>query len=181
MIFGVFGIENDGLNLFANLLIFFLVAVWLALVYWTYADARRRIEDPMLVWCATVASLFPYIGTVVYTIVRPPEYIEDARERSLEIQSAQGRLKQLQRQACPNCNYPIGYEYLRCPSCSFKLKEPCESCAKPVDPSWRLCPYCETALAPASGVAEETATRRQSRKAPRKAASRAPRGATKTS
>src|SRR5680860_1177859 len=41
-LFAVFGITNDGLNLAVNLLLLFLVVFWLALVYWTYADARRR-------------------------------------------------------------------------------------------------------------------------------------------
>ena len=45
----VFGINSDGLNLAVNLLILFLVVIYLALVYWTYMDARRRIADPMLV------------------------------------------------------------------------------------------------------------------------------------
>ncbi|MBV9839810.1 MAG: zinc ribbon domain-containing protein, partial [Solirubrobacterales bacterium] len=79
----VFGIHNSGLNLAVELVIFFLVVIWLALVYWTYADARRRVADPMLVGCATVASLFPYVGSIVYMIVRPPEYLEDIREREL--------------------------------------------------------------------------------------------------
>src|SRR3954454_4541464 len=92
----VFGIENDGLNLAVNLLLLFLVVLWLALVYWTYADARRRIEDPMLVGCATAASLFPFIGTIVYMIVRPPEYLEDVHERELEIAAAEARLHSLQ-------------------------------------------------------------------------------------
>ena len=29
-----------------NLLLFFLVAFWLAVGYWVYKDAKRRIEDP---------------------------------------------------------------------------------------------------------------------------------------
>ena len=41
----VFGIDNAGLSLVVNLLILFMVVVWLALVYWTYADARRRISE----------------------------------------------------------------------------------------------------------------------------------------
>ncbi len=49
----IFGITNDGLNLAVNLLLLFLVVIWLALIYWTYADAKRRIDDPMLVGCAT--------------------------------------------------------------------------------------------------------------------------------
>ena len=85
---GLFGINNDGLDTAVKLLILVLVVVWLALVYYTYADARRRIADPMLVVCATAASLFPFVGTVVYMIVRPPEYLDDVRERELEMQAA---------------------------------------------------------------------------------------------
>ena len=58
----IFGIKNNTISLVVDLVILFLVVMWLALVYWTYADARRRIADPMLVACATVASLFPFMG-----------------------------------------------------------------------------------------------------------------------
>ena len=58
----LFGITNDGLNLAVNLLILFLVVLWLALIAWTFFDARRRIDDPVLVACATAASLFPFVG-----------------------------------------------------------------------------------------------------------------------
>jgi phosphoglycerol transferase MdoB-like AlkP superfamily enzyme len=101
----MFGIENSGLALAVNLLLLFLVVIWLALVYWTYSDARRRIADPMLVACATAASLFPFIGTIVYLIVRPPEYLEDVRERQLEIAAAQARLAQLEHQHCQYCGF----------------------------------------------------------------------------
>ncbi len=45
----LFGIEDGSLNLAVNLLLLVLVVVWLSLVYWTFADARRRIADPVLV------------------------------------------------------------------------------------------------------------------------------------
>ncbi len=35
--------------------------------------SRRAI---VLFWGATAASVFPYLGTIVYTIVRPPEYLD---------------------------------------------------------------------------------------------------------
>ncbi|HLL87581.1 MAG TPA: hypothetical protein VK387_09765, partial [Thermoleophilaceae bacterium] len=86
----IFGIENDTLSLVVGLLLLFLGALWLALAYYTYMDASRRVADPMLVGTATVAALiFPFIGTIVYMIVRPPEYLEDAHERELEIQAAE--------------------------------------------------------------------------------------------
>ena len=88
---GAFGIKNNTISLVVDLVILFLVVMWLALVYWTYADARRRIADPLLVGCATAASLFPFVGTIVYMIVRPPEYLDDVRERELEMQAAEAK------------------------------------------------------------------------------------------
>jgi hypothetical protein len=159
MIFALFGIENDGLNLAVNLLVFFLVVIWVALVYWTYADANRRLDDPLLIGCATVASLFPFIGTVVYAIVRPPEYLEDARERDLEVKAAEKRLALLENRTCRNCGSEVEPSFLRCPSCMRKLKEPCRSCGRPLDPRWRVCPYCEAEVSTA--VREPRSERRR--------------------
>jgi hypothetical protein len=146
MSLAIFGITNDALNLVATLFLLMLVVLWLALIVYTYLDARRRISDPFLVACATVASFFPYIGTAVYAIVRPPEFLEDAHERELEIEAAELRVRQLRDQSCPNCEYPIEKNFLRCPNCQRRLKDPCPTCGKPVDPRWGLCPYCETSL-----------------------------------
>src|SRR4051795_4241584 len=146
MALAIFGISNDGLNLAATLFILMIVVVWLALIVYTYFDAKRRISDPFLVACATIGSFFPYIGTAVYAIVRPPEFLEDAHERELEIRAAELRVRQLTEASCPNCEYPVEKSYLRCPKCQKRLKNPCPSCGKPVDPRWALCPYCETNL-----------------------------------
>jgi hypothetical protein len=147
MALAIFGITNDGLNLAATLFILAIVVVWLALIVYTYFDAKRRISDPFLVACATIGSFFPYIGTAVYAIVRPPEFLEDAHERELEIRAAELRVRQLTEASCPNCEYPVEKNYLRCPKCQRRLKDPCPNCGKPVDPRWALCPYCESALA----------------------------------
>jgi len=147
----IFGITDDNLNLVATLFLLMLVVLWLALIVYTYLDARRRISDPFLVACATVASFFPFIGTAVYAIVRPPEFIEDAHERELEIKAAELRVRQLREQSCPNCEYPVERNYLRCPNCQRRLKDPCPTCSKPVDPRWGLCPYCETDLGGGGG------------------------------
>jgi hypothetical protein len=142
----IFGISNNGLNLVVSLIVLMLVVVWLALIVYTYLDARRRISDPFLVGCATIASFIPYLGTAIYAIVRPPEFLDDARERELEIRAAELRLRQLRDHICPGCSYPVEKNYLRCPRCQRRLKDPCHACGKPVDPRWALCPYCEVAL-----------------------------------
>jgi hypothetical protein len=157
----VFGISNSGVNLAIDLIILFLVVIWLALVYWTYADARRRIADPMLIGCATAASLFPFVGTLVYMIVRPPEYLDDVRERELEIQAAEARLAELGYHLCPHCDYEVEKEFLRCPNCMRKLRDPCPSCGKPLDPTWKLCPFCETDLGAGAPAPRRTRRRRE--------------------
>jgi hypothetical protein len=146
-----FGIESSGLNLAVSLLIVFMVVVYLALIYWTFADARRRIEDPMLVGCATVAALFPFVGPIVYTILRPPEFLQDVRERELETQAAEARLQQLDQALCPHCDYRIERDFVRCPSCLRKLKERCVNCSRPLDQAWTICPYCEADVPGLSG------------------------------
>jgi len=146
MSLAIFGITNNGLNLVVTLFVLMLVVVWLALIVYTYLDARRRVSDPFLVGCATIAAFIPYIGTAVYAILRPPEFLEDAHERELEIRAAELRVRQLTELSCPNCEYPVEKNYLRCPNCQHALKDPCPSCSKPVDPRWAVCPYCESAL-----------------------------------
>jgi len=146
-----FGIESSGLNLVIDLLIVFVVVLYLSLIYWTYTDARRRIEDPMLVGCATAASLFPFVGSIVYMVLRPPEYLEDVRERELETQAAEARLYELEQRRCPHCDHHIEPEFVRCPSCLRKLKERCVNCSRPLDRSWAICPYCESEVPAAAG------------------------------
>jgi hypothetical protein len=142
-VFAIFGIHNSTLTLVVDLVILFLVVVWLALVYWTFADARRRIDDPLLIGCATAASLFPFVGTMIYSIVRPPEFLEDVEDRELSIRASEAQLIMAGHQACPYCESPVEGTFLRCPHCLRKLKNPCENCGKPLENDWRICPYCE--------------------------------------
>ena len=171
----LFGITDGSLNLAVNLLILVLVVVWLSLVYWTWADARRRTADPVLIATATAASLIPFIGTIVYTILRPPEFLADAREREVETQASELRMRHLTAQSCPRCEHPIERSWLRCPECQQRLKDPCISCNRPVDPRWAICPYCETPLRAASEEAPPARKRsRSSRSAGRLRGPRAP-------
>ena len=90
-----------------NLAIFFVVVFWLSTAYWVYKDARRRIEDPWLVAMATLLGLVPpFLGGLIYMFFRPPEYLEDVRERELEIKAMEQRLRS--REHCPVCRAEIG-------------------------------------------------------------------------
>ena len=155
-----------------QLVILGAIVIWLALVWYTYADARRRLDDRLLVRTATAAALiFPLIGTVVYVIVRPPEYLEDRLERELEMEAAAARLASADFRACPHCEEMVGATYLRCPHCMSRLRDPCGSCGRALDPEWLLCPYCEAEIPGVTPSPEEQAReqRRREREAGRAA------------
>ena len=106
-IFRIEDIKNDALQTAANIALLVLGVLYLSLIFWTFADARRRIDDPLLVLCATLASFFPFIGTIVYLIVRPPEFLDDVRLRELEMTAAEARLASLDYSLCPHCDYEV--------------------------------------------------------------------------
>src|SRR5690242_18918436 len=158
----IFEIKNSTLNTAVSVALLILGVLWLALIFWTFADARRRIDDPLLVICATLCSFFPFVGTIVYLIVRPPEFLDDVRLRELEMTAAEARLASLDYSLCPHCDYEVQSDYLRCPSCMRKLKERCYSCSKPIDPAWRICPFCEAETsAPTPSATSARRRRRQ--------------------
>ncbi len=150
---GVDDFFNSGTWLVIRNLALFLVAVfWLAIAYWVYKDARRRIEDPWLVVTATALGLVPpFLGALIYMLFRPPEYLEDVRERELEIKAMEKRLGGRDLH-CPVCRAEVDPAFVVCPVCTTKLKQACESCKAPLEPLWQVCPYCETPIAAAEPV-----------------------------
>jgi RNA polymerase subunit RPABC4/transcription elongation factor Spt4 len=129
------------LRVSGQLVLLLFVVVWLALVYWTYTDAGRR-GTLQILW-GLVAVIFPYLGTLIYLIVRPPEYVLDSRERELELAVLERELRNRVR-LCPNCRNIVEPDFLICPECNWELKKPCVSCEKPLEMDWETCPFCAT-------------------------------------
>ena len=132
-----------------NLVFFFLIAFWLAVGYWVYKDAKRRIEDPVLIATAVAIGLvIPYLGALVYMLFRPPEYLEDVRERELEIKAMEQRLSRRPEMHCPVCRAEVDASFLICPVCTTRLRQSCRVCKQPLEALWQVCPYCETSVEP---------------------------------
>jgi len=128
--------------LFRNVSLFFIAIFWLASAFWVYKDAKRRIEDPWLLAMAVALGIFPpFLGPIIYMLFRPPEYLEDVRERELEIKAME---ESLIGERCPVCRADVDPSYLACPGCTTKLKQACRGCKAPLEPLWQVCPYCET-------------------------------------
>jgi Double zinc ribbon len=128
-----------------NVFVFFVAVFWLAVAYWVYKDARRRIEDPWLVTMSTILGLMPFVGALIYMLFRPPEYLEDVRERELEIKAMEERMARRDLR-CPVCRSEVDGNFLVCPVCTTKLKQACRTCNAPLEALWQVCPYCETPM-----------------------------------
>jgi RNA polymerase subunit RPABC4/transcription elongation factor Spt4 len=146
--------DSDTWFVIRNLGILFLIVFWLAWAYWVFKDARRRIEDPWLVAMATILGLVPIVGPLVYLFFRPPEYLEDRRERELEIRAMEEQIGQ-RAFNCPVCRAAVEPDFLVCPVCTTKLKQACTGCKAPLEPLWQVCPYCETPVVRRSSVFED--------------------------
>jgi len=65
------------------------VGLWMALIRWTYTDARRRLSSSRLVSASAALAVLPILGPVLYMILRPPESLDDAEEREISISSSE--------------------------------------------------------------------------------------------
>ncbi len=134
-----------------QLCLLFFAVFMLALIFWTWRDADRRGAMPWF-WAAVVL-LFPLAGWVIYMVVRPPEFAEDARERELEIRSHEVAIAR-GGSTCPSCLKPVEPDYLICPYCMKKLRKQCPNCGRALKMSWGVCPYCKTKQEPAPAAPE---------------------------
>ena len=134
-------LESPILRIAGQLVLLLFVILWIALVYWTYTDAARR--GSMRILWGLVAVVFPFLGTLVYLIVRPPEFLDESRERELELAVLERELRNSVF-LCPNCRNLVERDYLICPVCNWELKKPCVNCEKPLNMEWDTCPYCST-------------------------------------
>jgi RNA polymerase subunit RPABC4/transcription elongation factor Spt4 len=129
-----------------NLAVFLALVFWLALGFWVFKDARRRIDDPWLVGIATLLGLVPpYVGPLVYMLFRPAESLEEVRARRAELRALEEHLGRRQP-TCPHCSAAVESDYLVCPVCTTQLRQACRGCGAPLEPLWQACPYCARAM-----------------------------------
>jgi len=149
-------IGTGTLHAILNGLAFFAFVLWLSLGYWTYKDAKRRVEDPLFIGLSVlIALVIPFVGPFIYMLFRPPEYLEDVRERELEIKAMEDRLAKRDLH-CPVCRSAVDASYLVCPVCTTRLRQSCTNCKAPLEALWQVCPYCETPVQPAAVELDQT-------------------------
>jgi hypothetical protein len=119
----------------------YLVALWIASVWWTFRDIRLRTTDIFLQVAATLlVVIFNFAGLLIYFILRPPRTLAELYEESLEEEAVlQGIYVQA---ACPVCRQRAEPDFIFCPWCQTRLKRLCIRCDRPMLLRWKACPSC---------------------------------------
>ena len=119
----------------------YLVAVWFALVAWTFRDIETRSRSVFTqVFSTLLVVLFFIPGLLLYLILRPKETLDQAFQRALEEEYLLQDLDDLP--LCPGCQRSVDPEFVLCPHCQTALRGPCPACSRLIDLRWHVCPYC---------------------------------------
>ena len=137
-------LHSTAFSVAGNLVLLLALVLWLGLGFRVLRDARRRLDDGWLVGLSGLLGFgVPYVGPVVYMLFRPPETLADIRAREMEMRALRERLSRPDPH-CPVCLTETEPEYVVCPVCTTRLREPCAKCDAPLEPLWQACPYCAT-------------------------------------
>lgn len=162
------------ITLVGNLCGVFYLVFHLSLVFWVVRDCQRR---GAMSWFWGIATLFfGILAWAVYMVVRPPETLDEAHERDLEIAAREAEI-QRGGATCPHCFKPVEPDFLICPTCMKQLKKQCASCGRPVKSTWSVCPYCKSRQVPGErvdGVVETAADGSPVAQKPKKSKKSAP-------
>ncbi len=119
----------------------YLIALWFALVAWTFRDIESRSRSVFTqVFSTLLVVLFFVPGLLLYLILRPKETLDQAFQRALEEEYLLQDLDDLP--LCPGCQRTVDPEFVLCPHCQTALRGTCAACSRLIDLRWDVCPYC---------------------------------------
>jgi len=135
----------------------YLVALWIASIWWAFRDIRSRTTDVFLQIAATLlVAVFSFAGLLIYIILRPTKTLAQLYEESLEEEAF---LQGIQVQsACPVCKQRAEPDFIYCPWCQTRLKRLCTRCEQPMMLRWKACPFCGTAVSIPAAMVDSVAS-----------------------
>jgi hypothetical protein len=138
-------LSNPIVQLASQLIVIYVVLLWLGTAYWAFRDMQARTENPILPYFAAALIIFftPLLfvfAVVLYLIIRPRETLAEVYERSLAEESLLAEVEK--NELCPVCRDRVDADWLVCPNCRTRLHRVCPSCNRLAEPSWPLCAYC---------------------------------------
>lgn len=122
----------------------YAVALWVALAFYVFRDARNRSGSASFLLFAALLGFFPpYLGALLYIIIRPPHTLEEGRALALEQQllsgadGGEGNMR-----PCPSCGKDVDRDFVMCPYCKTQFARRCAVCGHALRLGWSVCPFC---------------------------------------
>ena len=100
----------------------FVMAIWLLMIFYVNADARRRRMNRLL-WTLLVIFIPNAIGFILYFVLRQPI-----------------------ARPCPKCGAMLRPDFAFCPACGQALAPACPACHHSVETGWAACAFCGAKL-----------------------------------
>ena len=121
----------------------YLLVLWIALAFWIVRDARLRSDSWTFAVVAAALGLFlPFIGVLIYLVIRPPLTLDEERALELEARALIEPAPEVIERPCPTCGREIEREFVICPYCRTQFARRCHTCQHWLRLGWRVCPYC---------------------------------------
>src|SRR3990170_5263050 len=138
-------LNNPIVQLASQLIVIYVVLLWLGTAYWAFRDMQARTENPILPYFAAALIIFftPLLfvfAVVLYLIVRPRETLAEVYERSLAEESLLAEVEK--NELCPVCRDRVHADWLVCPNCRTRLHPVCPSCNRLPQPTRPPCAFC---------------------------------------
>jgi RNA polymerase subunit RPABC4/transcription elongation factor Spt4 len=121
--------------------------LWLALAFSVIRDARHRpMSLVMFALAVLLAFVPPFLGALVYFVLRPPHTIEEERAMEMEerVLFDPGDNGTAPTRPCPHCGREIERAFIICPYCRTQFARRCANCEHTLRLGWMICPYCAT-------------------------------------
>jgi RNA polymerase subunit RPABC4/transcription elongation factor Spt4 len=119
-------------------------AFWIALAFFVVRDAQRRSTSLIFLVFAGLLGFFPpFLGALIYRIIRPPHTLEEERSFALEEQALRDATsEEPPGRPCPSCGRENERDFVICPYCRTQFARQCGGCGRILRLGWALCPYC---------------------------------------
>ena len=132
----------------------YLVALWIASIWWTFQDIRLRSTDMLLQIAATaLVAFFSFPGLLIYFLLRPQRTLAEIYDESLEEEALLRTMSE--GASCPSCERAVEPDFLFCPWCQTRLRQLCPRCERPIALDWEICPYCGISPSAALSIASQ--------------------------
>jgi hypothetical protein len=124
--------------------VIYLMVLWIALAFYVARDARRRSRSWLFTILAALLGLVPpFLGALIYLVIRPPRTLDEGRAFALEEQALVAPEPGPEGvRPCPTCGRDIDVDFILCPYCRTQFARRCGHCDRALRLGWSVCPYC---------------------------------------